>query len=129
MSGMQSPTWRRVLRIGLGGLCLALPAQSTKPPQQPLYLPDPTPRPQDPHTQFGDNAEAKVRLQRAAALAREQNHARAVANANQIVLLTQGLRERRAIGNAANVSGSQDVMAVQQVEKLARQIEDLLRTQ
>ncbi len=102
-------------------------AQSTKPPTQPLSLPDPTPREVDPHLVFGQPPVSAVQQQRALQRSR-LFHQQLVSTSDEIALLARQLEERVRSSDGSG-PGPPSVMAAQQIEKLAKQMKDKLKAQ
>ena len=89
-----------------------------------VVLPNPTPRPADPHDVFRDDPVARAREQQIQALKRTQMHAQVVLDANNILLLAQQIRDHRVTHDTtANATGS-DLVNAQQIEKLAKRVKD-----
>ena len=102
--------------------------QSTKAPQQPLYLPDPTPRQRDPHTEFSDNAYERARQEQAAITAKQKSRAQVLADSREILLLADQLRSHTAHPDGSPPAPL-DRMAAQKIEKLAKNVKTTMQLQ
>jgi hypothetical protein len=89
-----------------------------------VILPNPTPRPVDPHDIFRDDPVARAREQQVQALKRTQKHAQVVIDANNILLLAQQIRDHRAINDTSGIADGADLVGAQQIEKLAKRVKD-----
>ncbi len=101
-------------------------AQSTKPPLQPLQLPDPTPRQQDPHGVFHNDPASGTRQQQAESAERYQVRQQLIADAGEIYLLAERL-QKRILQGAAGAPEEPGVMLAQRIEKLAKHVKDQSR--
>ena len=111
------------LFLAVGAFSKAAHAQAG-PGSQMVILPNPTPRPADPHDIFRDDPVARARQQQALALKRTQMHAQVVTDTSYIVLLAQQVRDHHATRNtSATIEGS-DLVGVEQIEKLAKRVKD-----
>ncbi len=102
------------------------PATSAQggPEPKSVILPNPTPRPDDPHDIFRDDPVARAREQRIQALKRTQMHAQVVIDANNILLLAQQIRDHRVSNDTSATTTGSDLVGSQQIEKLAKRVKD-----
>src|SRR5262249_49918424 len=103
-------------------------AQATKPAQQPLYLPDPTPRPPDLEKKYETDPAELARQQQLAAMKTAQIRQQVVIATDKLLLLTQELKadvEKREHGAAM----TPQVVKVEQIEKLAKTVKDKTKAQ
>lgn len=98
-------------------------AQSTKPAQQPLYLPDPTPRPPDLEKQYGTDPAEIARQQKLALMRAAQNRQQILAATDKLLSLTAELKTDVAKRDGTGAMTSQATEA-QQIEKLAKTIKE-----
>ncbi len=98
-------------------------AQSTKPAQQPLYLPDPTPRPPDLEKQYGTDPAEIARQQKLALMRAAQNRQQILTATDKLVSLTAELKTDVAKREGPSTMTSQATEA-QQIEKLAKTIKE-----
>ena len=89
-----------------------------------VVLPNPTPRPDDPHDLFRDDPVAKARQQQTQALIRTQMHAQVVLDANNILLLAKQIHDRRTSSDPATTTTGSDLVDAQKVEKLAKRVKE-----
>lgn len=112
-------------RVAVAGLLL-LGAAATRasaqggPGSQTVILPNPTPRPEDPHSVFRDDPVRKAREQQAAALRRAQAHLQLHKDTRDILVLAQQIRDHRV--NHSEVTPASDLQSAQQIEKLAKRV-------
>ncbi len=115
----------------LAAACALSPAAAHAqggPPTQIVSIPNPTPRPADPHDIFRDDPVARVRQQQLLALKRTQMHSQVVTDTNNILMLAQLIREHQATeASATNAAGS-DIIGAEQIEKLAKRVKDNSKT-
>ena len=98
-------------------------AQSTKPPLQPLQIPDPTPRQQDPHGVFLHEPASETRQQQAENAQRYRVRQQLIADSNEIYLLAERL-QKRIVQGSAGAPEEPGVMLAQKIEKLAKHVKD-----
>lgn len=106
-------------------------AQSTKPPQQPLYLPDPTPRQRDLSQQYPALPKSTLPNDPASqqeAARRRESHTQALLDADAILALADMLRDHAAHPESDGPAPPLDRMAVQKIEKLAKDLQARLST-
>ena len=131
MASTARTTSQLVLCSGiLVAACAFSPAAHAQggPPTQIVSIPNPTPRPADPHDIFRDDPVARVRQQQQLALKRTQMHSQVVTDTDNILMLAQLIREHQATeASAANAVGS-DIIGAQQIEKLAKRVKDNSKT-
>ncbi len=114
-----------VAHIAMAGLLL-LGATVTRasaqggPGSQTVILPNPTPRPTDPHSVFRDDPLRKAQEQQAAALRRAQAHVQLRNDTRDILVLAQQILDHR-VNNSETASGS-DLQSAQQIVKLAKRV-------
>ena len=89
-----------------------------------VILPNPTPRPSDPHDVFRDDRVLRAHQQQAIALKRAKTHAQMVSDTRDILLLAQQIRDHRVNHDAASTSTGSDLVGAQQIEKLAKQVKE-----
>lgn len=111
------------LLIGVSWLTPAAHAQGG-PPSQMVNVPNPTPRPADPHEVFRDDPALRARQQQAIALKRAKLHAQIVSETKDILLLAQQIRDHRVNHDAAGTATGSDLVGAQQIEKLAKQVKE-----
>lgn len=127
MHGLHPSLHAAALILALIG-CAGAAAQSTKPAQQPLYLPDPTPRPPDLEKKYETDSAEQARQQQLAALRAVQLRQQIVAATDKLLLLTQQLEaevEKRENGTAM----TPQVVKVEQIEKLAKTVKEKTKSQ
>ena len=117
------------MRLGLALLagCSVFTAQALAQSvsgSQVVNVPNPTPRPTDPHTVFRDDPVLRARQQQAIALKRAKVHAQMVSDTKDILLLAQQIREHRMNRDTADTSTGSDLVGAQQIEKLAKQVKE-----
>jgi hypothetical protein len=102
------------------------PATSAQagPGSQMVNLPNPTPRPDDPHAIFRDDPVERARQQQVQALKRTQMHAQVALDTNNILLLAQQIRDHHASNSSAAATAGSDLVSTQQIEKLAKRVKD-----
>ena len=89
-----------------------------------VVLPNPTPRPDDPHDVFRDDPVEQARRQQALALKRTLMHAQVVIDTNNILLLAQQIRDHRVSHDTSPTTPGSDLVGAQQIEKLAKRVKD-----
>lgn len=102
--------------------------QATKPAQQPLYLPDPTPRPPDLEKKYDTNSQDLALQQRLAQLRAAQIRQQVVAATDKLLLLTEQLKsdvEKREVPGAM----TPQVVKAEQIEKLAKAVKEKTQAQ
>ena len=103
-------------------------AQATKPAQQPLYLPDPTPRPPDLEKKYETDPAEVARQKQLATIKAAQLRQQVVIATDKLLVLTQELEadvEKREHGAAM----TPQVVKVEQIEKLAKTVKDKAKAQ
>jgi hypothetical protein len=116
------------LALLMGASSLAHTAHAQGGPQsQVVILPNPTPRPADPHDTFRDDPVLRAREQQMIALKRAKMHAKVVSDAKDILVLAQQIRDHRSHQDAT-ATGS-DLVGAQQIEKLAKQVKENTKVQ
>jgi len=108
-------------------LAFALASRATAqggPGSRTVVLPNPTPRPDDPHDVFRDDPVAKAREQQIQALKRTQMHAQVAIDTNNILLLAQQIRDHRVSKDTSPTTTGNDLVGAQQIEKLAKRVKD-----
>jgi hypothetical protein len=103
-------------------------AQSTKPPQLPLYLPDPTPRPDDIKQKYEDTTPKQDMSQRAVALRKAQNREQMQKAADMLVMLAQRLRDNAGSADAATTLAV-SVQRASEIEVLAKIVRERMKLQ
>ena len=111
------------LLIGAGCFAPKVLAQGG-PGSQVVNVPNPTPRPADPHDVFRDDPALRARQQQAIALKRAKVHAQMVSDTKDILLLAQQIRDHRVNQTAAGTATGSDLVGAQQIEKLAKQVKE-----
>lgn len=109
--------------IGVGWFAPTALAQGG-PESQVVILPNPTPRPADPHDVFRDDPALRARQQQAIALKRAKLHAQMVSDTKDILLLAQQIRDHHVNQTAAGTATGSDLVGAQQIEKLAKQVKE-----
>lgn len=89
-----------------------------------VVLPNPTPRPDDPHTIFRNDPVERAREQQIQALKRTQMHAQVVIDTGNILQLAQQIRDHRATHDTAATTPGSDLVNAQFIEKLAKRVKD-----
>ena len=89
-----------------------------------VILPNPTPRPADPHDVFRDDSALRAREQQAIALKRAKMHAQMVIDTKDILVLAQQIRDHRINHDAGGTATGSDLVSAQQIEKLAKQVKE-----
>lgn len=97
------------------------------PASQVVILPNPTPRPADPHDTFRDDPVLRAHQQQIIAQKRAKMHAKVVIDAKDILILAQQIRDHRA-HNDITATGL-DLVGAQQIEKLAKQVKENTKVQ
>lgn len=92
--------------------------------QNPLYLPDPTPRPPDLEKIYAQNPEQKEREQQIAQLKNTQRLAQIAADTDRIATLAGQVRDDLSRG-AADVNFPYNAQKVNEIQKLAKAIKNL----
>jgi hypothetical protein len=108
--------------------CGGMAAQASKPPQQPLNLPDPTPRPPDLERQYGTDSAELARQQQQAALRVAQLRLQVMVATDKLLLLAQELTadiQKRESGSAMTPL----VIKAEQIEKLAKTVKERTKAQ
>lgn len=108
-------------------LCTPLPAQINNPSQQTLNLKDPTPRPPDLEKQFGTSPDDQKRQQAVVLLHNAVRHRQALAQATTMLQLSDALR-KDTLAHQATGPTIPDFMKAAQIEKLAKELKDLLKS-
>jgi hypothetical protein len=108
--------------------CAGAAAQASKPPQQPLYLPDPTPRPPDLEKKYETDSSDLARQQQLAALKIAQIRQQVIVATDKLLLLTQEL-EADVSKHENGVSMTPQVVKVEQIEKLAKTVKERTKAQ
>ena len=110
--------------VAAGAFSSAAHAQGGGPGSQMVVLPNPTPRPADPHDIFRDDPVARARQQQMLAVKRTQMHAQVVIDTNNILMLAQQIRNHHGTTPpSADATGS-DIIGTEQIEKLAKRVKD-----
>src|SRR5215470_603311 len=117
-----------VVAVMLTTHCETAISQATKPAQQPLYLPDPTPRPPDLERQYGGDPAALARQQELAALRSAQLRQQVIVATDKLLTLTQQLKADMEKREAAVPMVSQ-AGKVEQIEKLAKTVKEKTKWQ
>ena len=123
-----SATARRVIvgtaiLVGSGMLTARASAQGG-PESKTVILPNPTPRPADPHDVFRDDPVQRARQQQAIAVKRAKMHAQMVNDTKDILVLAQQIRDHRVNHDATGSATGADLVSAQQIEKLAKQVKE-----
>jgi hypothetical protein len=108
--------------------CGGAVAQASKPPVQPLNLPDPTPRPPDLERQYGGDPSELARQQQLAALKAAQLRQQVVIATDKLLLLAQELEtgvKKRENGAAM----TPQMIKAEQIEKLAKTVKERTKSQ
>jgi len=109
----------------IGAECFAPKALAQSGPESHMViLPNPTPRPADPHDVFRDDPALRARQQQAIALKRAKLHAQMVSDTKDILLLAQQIRDHHANQAASGTATGSDLVGAQQIEKLAKQVKE-----
>jgi len=106
------------------GLSTARALGQAGPESHTVILPNPTPRPSDPHDVFRDDPVLLARQQQAIALKRAKTHAQMVSDTRDILILAQQIRDHRVNHNATGTATGSDLVGAQQIEKLAKQVKE-----
>lgn len=116
-------------RVAMSAALLAgsglFPAQAFAqggPQSQTVTIPNPTPRPTDPHSVFRDDPVLRARQQQTLALKRSKMHTQMVSDTRDILLLAQQIRDHRVTHDADSTALGSDLVGAQQIEKLAKQV-------
>jgi hypothetical protein len=108
--------------------CAGAAAQASKSPQQPLYLPDPTPRPPDLEKKYETDSPDLARQQHLAALKAAEIREQVIVATDKLLLLTQEL-EADVSKHENGVSMTPQVVKVEQIEKLAKTVKERTKAQ
>lgn len=92
--------------------------------QNPLYLPDPVPRPPDLEKIYAQNPEQKAREQQIAQMKSAQRHAQIAADTDKIAALAGQIRDDLAQGIAA-INLPYNAQKAAEIQKLAKTIKSL----
>jgi hypothetical protein len=93
-----------------------------------VNLPDPTPRDRDLHELYGDNPVLREQQQRAAALRRTRQRVQIVADANEILLLAQQMREH-LVKHDDSAQAPPDAITARKIEALAKRVREEMQSQ
>jgi hypothetical protein len=108
--------------------CGGASAQATKPPQQPLNLPNPTPRPPDLEQKYGTNSAELAHQQQLAALKVAQLRQQLIVTADKLLQLTQELEND--VGKRENGAPmTPQAVKAGQIEKLAKTVKEKTKLQ
>ena len=110
--------------ILLGGLLPNGALSQTNEVRQPLYLPDPTPRPPDLEKIYAQNPEQKAREQQIAQMRNAQRHALIATDTDKITSLAGQLRDDLAQGTA-DINIAYNAQKAAEIQKLAKAIKNL----
>ncbi len=110
--------------ILLGGLMPNDATAQTNEVRQPLYIPDPTPRPPDLEKVYAQDPEQKVREQKIAQMKNAQRIAQIAEDTDKIAALASQIHEDFAQG-AANINIAYNAQKVAEIQKLAKAIKGL----
>lgn len=97
------------------------------PGSQIVIVPNPTPRPEDPHAVFRDDPVRKAREQQAATLKRALARLQLQKDTRDILVLAQQIRDHNV--NHAEVATGSDILSAQQIEKLAKRVVETSKVQ
>lgn len=108
--------------------CAGGHAQSTKPPDQPLVLRDPTPRPPDLEKQYSTDPVEQARQEQLATIRAAQIRQQVVAATDKLIQLTQSL-ETEVAKRQQGATMTPQVVEAEQIEKLAKTVKDRTKAQ
>ena len=131
MASSARTTSRLILCSGIFVAACALPSAvhaQGGPPSQSVNVPNPTPRPLDPHDIFRDDPVARVRQQQLLALKRTQRHTQVVTDTDNILMLAQLIRVHQATAASAENAAGSDIIGTEQIEKLAKRVKENSKT-
>jgi hypothetical protein len=128
---MRRPGLRNVLVLAFVAICLkcdSASAQATKPAQQPLYLPDPTPRPPDLERQYGSDPAELARQEQLTALRAAQLRLQVVQATDKLLQLAQELKAEVNQHENGTLMTLQ-ITKAEQIEKLAKSVKEKTKAQ
>lgn len=96
--------------------------------RQPLYIPDPTPRPPDLEKIYEQNPQQKAREQQIAQLKSARRRAQVSIDSDKIAALAEQLRASLA-QSAADNNPAYNALKVAEIQKLAKEIKNLEKLQ
>lgn len=124
---LSAPVRRVVISAALlvgSGLLVPRAFAQSGPPSQMVNVPNPTPRPADPHEVFRDDPALRARQQQAIAVKRAKLHAQIVSDTKDILELAQQIRDHRVTHDATGTATGSDLVGAQKIEKLAKQVKE-----
>jgi hypothetical protein len=102
-------------------------AQNANPPKPVLNLPDPTPRPRDPHDIFSDDPTGAAQRQQANELHNSKRRAQVIATTDQLVQLAKQLRDDIAKNDPENPMFL-NARNAEKIEKLAKSVREQMKS-